>query len=256
MAEGNSKKLSAKINAPLFRVSKQERDLFLSEKRGQSFSCGVKLTDGQDIVLFGLIDKTQLPPQFLAIQYTSTLSDARLGFLDAMVELLQSAQFTRFDSLSLREMENYLRDNNASPAFSGAGNFFIPIFAEVKNALKSQLDLRPQESAVKSSPSLSHDYKPSMPAIFSPSATKSFRNLNQMDKFKIMHKIFAQYISPALARDAGDAEIVFVDDALVAINYLGACATCQYSLTTTMSYIQRVIQLETHDPHFQVMTDS
>lgn len=252
-----SKKLNEKINNPIFLENDYEKEEFLNQNRAGSFSSLIQFNNGNSITLFGLANMNQLPPHFEAIKYTTTLTGARLGFLDAVIELLQSADFVRVNSLSLREVESYLRDDNLTPSIGGSGIQFIPILEECKRALAEKLNIAPRVSGERASPTIAEDYRPTNEQpTFDPEIHGDFSSMDHREKYQIMSNIFEKHIAPSLKRDGGGAHIVFVDDSMVAINYEGTCQSCQYSLTSTMSYIQKVVQLETHNPKFMVMTDS
>lgn len=246
-----SEKVLQRIDKPLFREDLKERELFLDANIPGSFSFEIDSSShhGQ-IWIFGILDKNQVPPVFAGIKYCTNIKDAKLSFLDALVELCNGQDITRLKSISVREVESFLRDDNITPSFPDSQNSLLPIFDKVVSGLTKAHEPEKKE---KSSPNIMNDYKPSKSSGIS---EEDFKNLSVYDKKEFIDEVIFKYIAGPLGNDGGAINCVFVDDSMVAIEYLGACTTCQYSLTSTLSFIQKVIQLETGNPSLLVVTDS
>ena len=246
-----SEKVRKRLEKPLFREDLKERELFLNEKIPGSFSFEIDSTNhhGQ-IWIFGILDKNQAPPEFAGIKYCSEIKDSKLSFLDALMELLNGKDITRLKSISVREVESFLRDDNITPSFPESYNSLLPIFDKV---IKGLSDIHEPENKEKRSPNLADDYKPTEKSTIT---EDEFKNLSTNDKKDLIDEIIFKYIAKPLGGDGGAINCVFVDDSMVAIEYLGACTTCHFSLTSTLSYIQKVIQIETGNPGLFVVTDS
>ncbi|MBT3586856.1 MAG: hypothetical protein HN509_18235 [Halobacteriovoraceae bacterium] len=247
-----SENLKARFLKPHFKEGLTDCQKFLAEGRSGAFSFSFKEKD-LETTIFGLKDLNDVPVRISTFKYSTELSEERLGVLDALVELLQGADYRRIESISLREVENFLRDENNQPAFPGEGAIYFPLLAKLKEGLNATLESdQVPVNGQKASPILSKDYKKSEPRLLQ----GNFLELDSKEKMLLVSQILEQIIGPSLYRDGGAAYPVFVDDYMVAIEYQGACASCNYSLTTTMDFIQKVLQLETGNPGLRVMTDS
>jgi len=251
MEQKFSEKVLQRMEKPLFRDDIKERELFLNEKIPGSFSFEIDQSahHGQ-VWVFGILDKNQTPPVFAGIKYSSEIKDSKLSFIDALIELLSGQDITRLKSISVREVDSFLRNDNLTPSFKDSYNSLIPIFDKV---IKGLTEAHEPENKEKRSPNITDDYKPSE----RPSLTEDeFKNLSTTDKKDFIDDIIFKFIAKPLGKDGGGISCVFVDDSMVAIEYLGACINCQFSLTSTLSYIQKVIQIETGNPGLFVVTDS
>jgi Fe-S cluster biogenesis protein NfuA len=54
-------------------------------------------------------------------------------------------------------------------------------------------------------------------------------------------------IRPALQADGGDVELVDVEDGIVTVRLVGACAGCRMSQMTLTNYVERLIKQEVPD---------
>jgi Fe-S cluster biogenesis protein NfuA len=54
-------------------------------------------------------------------------------------------------------------------------------------------------------------------------------------------------IRPALQADGGDVELVGVEDGVVTVKLVGACAGCPMSQMTLTNYVERLIKQEVPD---------
>ncbi|RLA65612.1 MAG: hypothetical protein DRQ88_02310 [Epsilonproteobacteria bacterium] len=246
-----SEKVLQRMKKPLFREDLKERELFLNDNIPGSFSFEIDSSShhGQ-ILIFGILDKNQMPSVFAGIKYSSNITDEKLSFLDALIELLNGQDITRLKSISIREVESFLRNDNITPSYEEGYNSLIPIFDKV---VKGLTNIEEPQSKEKRSPNINDDYRPGdSPTI----SQAKFLELNTNEKKNIIDDIIFKFIAKPLGLDGGGVTPVFVDDSMVAIEYLGACINCNYSLTSTLSFIQKVIQLETENPNLLVVTDS
>ena len=251
-----SKRLVLRAEQPRFRVDEKEREDFLLEKRPDSFDLSFETKDGNETRVFGLIDKNQVPPSLLALKYTTNLESEKLAFLDVLVEFSLNKDVRGVESLSVREIENFLRDDNVTPSIPGDAATLYPLFEKFRGTLTEVLDTdTPKPTGAKQSPNINRDYKRS-DSYFPFYEKNDYLSLNSNEKTLLIGKIIEDHIRTPLSRDAGGIYPVFADDGMVVIEYEGECRSCSSSLTTTMNFIQKVFQLETENNNLLVMTDS
>jgi len=74
------------------------------------------------------------------------------------------------------------------------------------------------------------------------------------EKLSILEELFAKEIRPYIALDAGDIEIVSLQDDALTIRYQGTCTTCPSSIGSTLQAIQHIVSQRIH-PNLQVLPD-
>ena len=248
--------VAKRYNQPIFRESFEERELFLNEDLSGAFS--ISLDDSkhyEPIHIFGLVDRNVVPPIFRALKYSTHESGEKLAFLDTFVELSYDADARRIQDISGREIESFLRDGTGGAAFSSQHQL-IPLLDSLKKKLQEALEGKgPRAAGDRVSPTISEHYTPSDPPLFS-SDVGAYVDLSFEQKMNLVQEIIQKYIAAPLHEDGGSVSPVFVDGSLIVVEYLGACAQCLKSQTSTMDFIQRVLQLETKEDQLRVITDS
>jgi Fe-S cluster biogenesis protein NfuA len=241
----------------LFFSIPEEKEQFLAQERPGSFHSSLKLKE-TEIELYGLIDHNQVPAQFQAIKYHANLSELPLVLLDVLVEFATGKDIRGIETLSLREIESFLRDDNITPAFKEEVTSLYPLFESIKKQLKSHLekdeDSIPSHDQLKS-PTLNKDYQHKSD-YFPFKGKEDYVSLDTNEKMRLIAQIIEDHIAGPLRRDNGGIYCVFADDGLVVIEYTGSCQSCQYSLSSTLNFIQKVFQLEINEPSLMLMTDS
>lgn len=240
-----------------FLESWNELEAFISHQKNGSFHFTNQFSDKR-VLVCGIIDWQETPPVFKAIKFSSeNLTANEETMLDSLIELVLDQGFARLNNLSIREIDSFLRIDHLSSAFSCSLNSLFPVFTKVKESLLSQIDETPVfDPKNKRSPVLSLDYKPNDVLEIELGPNKAYTDLSTNERQSVVEQIFDKHVRPALLRDGGGAQIVFCDEFLIVIQYLGHCEFCQYSLTTTLDYIQRVLQLETQHSGLRIITDS
>ncbi len=251
-----------KINSPHFKETHQGREHFLTEKRPGSFSFTLSTNEGDQVNFFGLIDQNKMPQELLAMKFTCHQQSAYTGVIDTYIDLILGKNEMEITSLAFREVENYLRTENNTPSIlspkqqEGLMSQIILFFASTKKNLLQVFNGDQKEKGAKQSPTIKNDYSPILPSILSKYPEENYISLNSDKKYAFISEVARNYIGPQLNKDGGDISIVFADDSMVVINYLGACLQCHYSLSSTLTFIQQVMRNETQNMSLLVMTDS
>ncbi len=232
----------------------EEKSAFLAQEKPGSFNFFFEVK-GSKVYIFGLVDNNQVPPQLDSLKYHSSLDDTSMAMLDVLIEFSYAKDIRGLEALSLREIDNFLRDDNITPAFSHGGTTLYPLFEATKNKLKEIFEEKDHVRKNFQSPIISEDYE-HQSDYFPFKGKTNFPSLDTSEKMLMVSKIIQDHISKPLRRDNGSLYCVFADDSLIVIEYGGACQGCQYSLSSTLNFIQRVFQLETNEPNLLVMTDS
>ncbi len=236
-----------------FLIPRDDGMIFLEEKRPGAFDFVFEHSKvPESIHFFGLVDQGHIERPLLGLQYATNLKGPSLAFLEAAVELLQGRKITTILQLTVREVESFLRDQNDLPAFQSGHAAFFPLL-EFLGPLheKMQENAGPRGGGKRQSPVVGQDYLPGTPII----NRGAFSVLNRDEQETLVHEVFDRYIRPALRVDQGEAEVVYVDAPMVVMIYKGACTHCNYALTSTLDFIQRVLQSELGDEKLRVMTD-
>jgi len=76
---------------------------------------------------------------------------------------------------------------------------------------------------------------------------KPFKNLELDEKVTLVQDALAAEVMTALAMDGGGLEIMDIEGCEVSIKYYGACGNCPMARTSTLAFIQGVLQ-EKIDP--------
>lgn len=254
--ENFSNRLLDRAYRPKFKVNAQEKDLFFLEKRPGTFKFSFKIKDGKETQLFGLTDQNQVPPRLSGIKYVTELEQEYLAALDVLAEFSHDKDIRGIDGLSVREIENFLRDDNITPSLPNSGASLYPLFDKFKKGLGEILDSDSKRPiGAKQSPNINRDYKRGE-SYFPYKEKTDYTSLNSNEKMLLLGKIIEDHIQAPLDKDAGGIYLIFADDGMVVIEYSGECRSCSSSLTSTMNFIQKVFQLETENPDLLVMTDS
>lgn len=249
---------SLKMFEPKFLEGPKEFEKFLGANIPGSFNINVTFSEqGKFVNFYGIIDEQQNPFVFSALKYDTNIEGEELAMLDSLVSLCYGAGFSRLNDLSLREIDSFLRLNPLDSFFSCSLNSLYPVFTKVKKALLDRIDTTPVFiPGEKRSPVISIDYVPGDRPIIDELFQKTYIELSENQKNDLIFAVFDKYVTPFLRRDAGGIQLVFCDDFLVVVRYLGSCEFCSRALTTTMDYIQRVVQMETRHSALQIITDS
>ena len=254
--EYSSAILLQRVENPKFLSNLEELEKFKEAEFPGSFSFSLSFSHG-DIALFGLIDNNQPESPIVDIKFVASDADEKLAFVDVLLELCLNKNEQSLSTLGFREIESYLRDYNHIPGLPNRGTSFVPYFEKIKEALgKAIIESRGHRSGEPSSPTLSDDYKPGDKLCIEEFGAGPFLDLTIQKKSQVLNQVLAKYVRPFLHRDRGDIECLFIDGPMVVVNYLGVCAHCTKSLTTTMDYIQKVLRIELDQPEILVVTDS
>lgn len=254
--ESSSKLLAERSLNPKYHSTKEELILFVNAELPGYFTASVEIS-GLQFDVFGIIDKNEPEAPITDLKFVYDGGDEKVGFIDVMVQMCINKNEQTLGFLSFREVESYLRDANHISSLPGNGASYFPIFQKTIEALKESIvKSRGHRSGEPTSPTIADDYKPSDPPLFNPEVQGSFEEQTVQNKNFILNNVMSKHIRPFLFRDNGDIEVLFIDGTMIVVNYIGACAHCTKSLTTTMDYIQTVLRMELKQPDILVVTDS
>jgi len=231
---------------------------FIADEKPGTFQTSIDFSHDKRIILCGIIDWQQSPAIFLGIKfYSVNFSKDEAALVDGLCDLILNYGYARLNSLGLREVDSFLRINHLEPSFEASLNSLYPIFSKIKDALLRLIDETPAfDPKQKRSPILSIDYKKTEKTVLDDFYARPYLELSPEERQRVVEEIFIRHVDKLLLRDGGGAQVVYCDEYLVVIQYLGHCEFCSYALTTTLDYIQRVLQLETNHLGLRVITDS
>ena len=252
----SSKLLAQRSNEPSYLSSEEELSLFVEAELPGHFEAIVEYND-LAFAIFGIIDKNQPECPVTDLKFVSKQIGEKLGFIDVTLEMCIDKNEQTLGFLSFREIESFLRDENQTPSLPDKGITYYPLFQKIIAALKDSIvKSRGHRTGEPASPTIADDYQASNPPLYNKEQNGLFSEQSIRDQNVALNQVMAKHIRPFLYRDNGDIEVLFIDGAMVVVNYLGACAHCTKSLTTTMDYIQTVLRLELLQPDLLVVTDS
>lgn len=209
------------------------------------------------LTLTGALNRIGTDFNFATISYDTNVEGMPLAFLDATIELIQMRPVSQMMSISVKEVDYFLRDNNSTSAFGDNDSHLYRFFEFLMSFHHSIIgDAKSSYGDEKVSPDFEKDYLSSNETVYDYEKLGEFTNLSKEVKYDQVKMIFDRLIRPHLQRDGGDVSLAFVGDDMVAVTYSGACTGCGSALTSTMDYIQNVLRKELHDARFMVVTDS
>lgn len=253
-----SSRLQERVTSPHFFENSQDSHTFIQEQRAGHFDFLIEMKNITPVTFFGLIDKNQSPQKLLAIKYTCAAPEVHTALIDAYIDLITEKDEMKIDGISFREVDSFMRDKNDISALGDKNSIALAFFELTKKKINELFNdhKAPQISGQRISPTIRENYQPATPTLLSKYAGVSYMDLASPQKQDFIIQVMELHIAPQLAKDGGGASIVFADDGMVVIDYLGACTSCNFSLSSTLSFIQQVFRYETLNPNLLVMTDS
>lgn len=244
---------------PKFMVENNETHEFHGGERSIiSFDYEVKNSNGV-INFIGEVDLELVNKPIKWLKYKTNVKGAALAFIDTTVQFCISKNAHTLNSISLREVESYLRDDNVTPSFPDEAISMYRIFDFIQALQDNIAGHLPTSglSGIEQKESPTFDlYEKFAGTVFNEKIRGPFNKLGFEEKAKLVDEVFDAFIRPPLQQDGGDVECIHIADDMVVINYLGSCGTCSMSLTTTMEFIQNVLRKEFNHSSIQVITDS
>ncbi len=247
--------LSSRIKAPLYSKSNLERDDFFQKANASSFVFVYEIPHSAGIVeLFGEVDLTSEARKLKNVQYITNISGIPLGFLDTLIGFLNDGSMFTLDQLSVREIENYLRDDNTTSAFLDETSAIPRIFGLVPQLKKYLMERFCRVEKEQVSPDV-RDYENVGEPLLNLKENPNFLAMDLTTQLNFIRKVFAAYISPALQEDEGDVECVTVSGNWIVVRFKGACQTCGMSHTSTLNFITKIVRRELCDSDLTVIHD-
>jgi Fe-S cluster biogenesis protein NfuA len=249
-------RLLNRINKPSYKVNQKVKEMYINTKEGKYINLKLEIKNSGKLNIFGLIDSEQVPPKVLKLKYTTNITNEALAIIDVFIEFCINKNLKHINNITLREIENYLRDENSLPCIKDEAIDFHQLFNEIKKTFNSLDDNHNTTfNTSKNSPTIKNDYK-EKGSYFPFNKINKYTSLNSSEKIQLIQLIINDHIANPLAKDSGSVYCTWADESIVVIQYEGQCLTCNKSLTSTMDYIQTVIQLSTQTPSILVITDS
>lgn len=248
-----SKSVQLRALSPQFILSFDEEQKLIQKRDFFHLKFEVKNSNGL-INIYGIIKKrdSSAPVSISQLYFSTNITGPSLAFLDATIELCHNKNSKTLGYLTIREIENFLRDDNITPSYPNDALSMFRIFECIYSLQEKLIALYPIEKNSPTMDDLAFDQKP----IYSVDENGPFENLNFDQKMDIIDEVLKRYVSPSLKKDGGDVECVHIMDSLVVVNYLGACSTCSSSADTTLNFVQSILQREVQTPALRVITDS
>lgn len=170
------------------------------------------------------------------VHFTSKLSPEKLAFIDVLLEFCIGKDQKTLSELSIREIENYCRDENHLPAINDE------VFLEESRKLLENVKNNVYNF---SSLETKFDFDP---------AISAFRNYRLVDKIQILERLFDQKVRPVLKKDGGNLILEEVDDQVITVRFEGNCGSCPSSEHGTLDFIQKTLQENLFDQSLEVVT--
>lgn len=254
-----SERAQSKLTSPHFYTEAHEFEEFkLSSRPGQFIFTFEHKKIAAPITFFGLVDLSHIDRKIVGLKYSTELQGGIRAFLEGAVELLQGKKLQNITSLTVREVDYFLRDSNDKSAFPEGTLLFYPLL-EFLPLLQKEIQKscgQKRGGGEKISPVVGEDYILRDDATFVSSAEKNYLDLDRNTQFDLAQKVMDKFINPALQLDQGAAQVVYADGSMIVLIYQGACSSCGLSLTSTLDFVQKVFQLELSCPKIRVMTDN
>lgn len=146
------------------------------------------------------------------------------GFFEGYFSLVEGQSLQRIQQISVREIENFLRDDNTKEVLQDQ-KLLSDLSILLENVRK-----RVYTSSVKQS---------EMPSDFQ---KIHFSELKLVEKIKLINNLLDQFIRPPLQNDGGDIELISVKGFALTVKYKGACGSCPSSATDTLDFIRRSLK--------------
>ncbi len=252
-----SNKVEERATNPLFLLKENDASIEFAPGAENiiSFKYFIKNSNGL-IEFIGEVEGSIDEKPIKWLKYKTNITGPTLAFIDGAIELCQNKNRSQVASLSVREVESFLRDNNIEPSFPNDATSMYRIFDFTKD-LESELGkfLPILKKSDFSSPSF-EDYEKQSGRAYDEQNLGPFSELTAEDKHAAVSNVLEMYIRGGLQKDGGGVECVYIMDDMIVINYLGNCGSCGQSLTSTMDFITSVLRSELGDPNIKILTDS
>ncbi|OFZ17426.1 MAG: hypothetical protein A2X86_02910 [Bdellovibrionales bacterium GWA2_49_15] len=236
---------------PSFLKSYSDRESFFKNADDRSFAYVYEVPKTLGIIeLFGQV----VAHKVIEIHYITNISGVSLAFLDTLIEFIKDKSFEQLKLLSPREVENYLRDDNATAAFTDETKSIQSIFGLVP-LLEKYLIERFGNTKKLSSPDLNL-YSNTGAPLLNVSERGRFLELPLIEQMAVIDQVMERFISPALQKDDGDVECVQVSSNWIIVAFQGSCESCGMSHTSTLNFITKILRRELCEPSLLVITDS
>ena len=170
------------------------------------------------------------------VLYQTVITGRVLGILDVIVEFCQGKDRRQLLALNVREIENYLRDENHLPA-QGVD------LALAQSILQSVTDSLVQAIASRISQKCE-----AVPPI----AFEHFSQQRLSKQIQDLQGIFGQQIRPVLELDGGSVELLNVIDQKIVIEFGGNCTSCPGARGPTLAFIQDIIKVQLPGFHWEI----
>jgi Fe-S cluster biogenesis protein NfuA len=158
--------------------------------------------------------------EILVISYKSiSLSDIELVFLDVICHFSDRKKRVDLVNLSIREIENFLRDENHSSALSSEKiphTFVEDVIKHVMINISKRL----------------------FPYNFASEASISWHKAGMVAKIKAAEEFLEAHIRPVLQLDSGDVVLIDVDKSNISVHFLGNCIHCSALESVTLPLIE------------------
>lgn len=255
MIEQYSTRVKERITSPLFKKSDSEKGDFLSSFTENDFAYVYQIANSNgEINFFGSIESTY-PRKLKSCFYETNIHGAALAYLDALVELLTKREWPGVhQTLRLKEVESFLRDNNNENSF-GENEYSHFRIHECLTGLESYLQNRFLLSTRVRSPefietdSLIPFYDKALRGTF-------FTKLSNSEQFHVANEVLDNFVREYLKHDGGGVDLCHISDGLVSVAYNGNCTECSSALASTLEYIQKTLRFHLQEPNLLVVTDS
>ena len=230
-----SKRLKQRQHTPLFRKT----SIITPSSPSPSLSSFDAHFEGEGQVSVQFVGQSDSRGCITSLHHnSSSLKDYRLAILDVFVELsLQKKRYALFN-VTLREIENYLRDQNHLPSFpwpsgrhhhrsllSWPGEWSEIFSREVGIALSRNLTSDAQETP-----------------------TNAYTSLTLVEKIKAVEKALDARIRPILELDQGSIEFIDIKKDLLILSFGGRCEQCPSSQGGTLQFVEEILRRELQNP--------
>ena len=180
------------------------------------------------ILFWGQADKEG---KIESLRYHTSLTDFRLAFIDVFIQFAMKKKRHALFAINLREMENYLRDQNESALSlpSYLNDWVIQWINLLVWGVGKSLNANEDEAI-------------------------PFNSLfTLMDKIRSVQKVLDRHIRPLLRMEQGDVELINIQAEKIILSFKGRCRHCPGILGGTRQLVEEILRKNLRTPRLKLV---
>jgi len=207
------------IKTQKFSLTRKNKEQLNSYAPEGVFRCRVEIINNDLVEISGAVDEAGCLNK---VYYQTNLTEVDLGFLEALFHLLQGKKRRELLQLSMREVENFMRDVNHLPAYPPEQAPKEEIWRVIDGIIKAVN----KSFATNELIGMNGDYQ----------------QLSLVDRIKATEAVFDKAVRPALMQDGGDIQLVNIVDDKVFVSFQGNCVDCPSSQGATLEFVSEAVK--------------